>query len=49
MFQQEDAEIDKNYEEIQKVWDSKREQFEKIKRIKENYADIDYFAAVAQF
>ena len=49
MFQQDDNEIEKKYEEIQKEWEAKREKYEKMKRIKENYSDIDYFANMAQF
>jgi len=49
MFNQDDNQIEKQYEEIQKEWEVKRERYDKIKRIKENYADIDYFANMAQF
>jgi uncharacterized protein YpbB len=47
MFKEDDAEIDKKYEEIQKEWETKREKFEKLKRIKDNYSDVDYFQHMA--
>jgi len=44
MFDKKDEEIDRDFEEIQKLWDKNRYQNEKLKRIKENFNDIDYFA-----
>jgi len=49
MFQEKDSEIDKKYEEIQKQWETKRTLHEKLKRIKENATDVDYFADNAPF
>lgn len=47
MFEQNDEEIDKKYQDIQKQWESKRELFEKLKRIRGNFQDIDYYASAA--
>jgi hypothetical protein len=37
------------YEEVRKEWEHKRAQNEKLKRMKENQFDFDYFADNARF
>mmetsp|Transcript_1964 Transcript_1964/g.3441 ORF Transcript_1964/g.3441 Transcript_1964/m.3441 type:complete len:96 (-) Transcript_1964:123-410(-) len=45
LFEENDIEINRRYEEIEKQWNAKMERLKNLKIIKETFNDIDYFAA----
>ena len=44
LFEEKDSEINMKFQDINELWEVKREELEKYKRIKEVQEDIDYFA-----
>lgn len=44
MFNEKDEEIQKKFDDIQTEWEQKRMQYEKLKKVKENFNDINYYA-----
>ena len=49
LFEEKDADLVKKFEEVQKVWEVKRKQFDALKRMKDTASDFDYFADNAYF
>lgn len=43
MFKEEDEDIQNKFEKIQTEWETKRMQYEKLKKVKENFNDINYY------
>lgn len=43
MFKEEDEDIQNKFEKIQTDWETKRMQYEKLKKVKENFNDINYY------
>ena len=48
MFDEEDNEIQKKYEECKKDWEVQKELNEKYNKMKENFSDFDYYSYNAQ-
>ena len=49
MFDEEDSEIQKKYEECKKEWEIQKELNEKYNKMKENFSDFDYYTYNAQW
>jgi hypothetical protein len=49
LFEEKDSDLVKKFEEVQKVWEVKRKQFDALKRMKDTASDFDYFAENAYF
>ena len=49
MYDQSDEQIQQQLEAAKQEWDNKNKELKKMKNVKKNFGDIDYYADMVQF